>query len=182
MEIDGNSDTDISFISDDKTQLSIARNSEKTTKQCVDQEISEFQPLVINEEQSDEIISSINIATALIVLKSRHHLLNNCIEDILALLNILGINVPPSYKALCTILRKRSKTHLTPSVHTICPHCQNLSSKEKQCTACTVKYSPISSVKIPLFYTYDIFQQLKAILATSKDLVLQNNSVLKKQH
>lgn len=136
--------------------------------------------MMINEEQSDDIISSIHIATALIALKSRHHLSNNCIEDILALLNILGINIPSSYKALCSLLRKRSKTHLTPAIHTICPHCQNLSSEGEQCTVCGAKYSPISSVKIPLFYTYDIFQQLKAILATSKDLVLHNSSALKK--
>lgn len=56
---------------------------------------------MIKEEQSDNIRSSIDIATALIALKSRHHLSNNCLEDILALLSILGINVPSSYKALC---------------------------------------------------------------------------------
>ena len=121
-----------------------------------------------------------HIATALIALKSRHHLSSNCIEDILALLKILGINIPPSYKALCTLLRKRSTTHLTSSTHTICPHCQNLSSEEQQCIACGTKYSPIFSICIPLFYTYDIFQQLEAILATSKDLVLHNNNALKK--
>ena len=121
-----------------------------------------------------------HIATALIALKLRHHLSDNCIEDILALLKILGINIPPKYKVLYTLLRKRSKTHLTPLTHTICPHCQNLSSEKQQCTACGTKYSPISSICIPLFYTYDIVQQLKAILATSKDSVLYNNNALKK--
>ena len=106
-----------------------------------------------------------HIATAFIALKSRYHVSNNCTEDILALLKILGINILPTYKALCTLLRKRSKIHLTPSTHTICLHCQNLSSERQKCTACDAKYSLISSICIPLFYTYDIFQQLKAILA-----------------
>ena len=38
MDIDNHSDTDISTISDDETQSSIARETEKITNTCVDQE------------------------------------------------------------------------------------------------------------------------------------------------
>jgi len=136
----------------------------------------------MSDEESDNTeFNSIQIATALIALKSRHHLSNTCIEDILALLRVLSIDVPSSYNALCTLLRKRSTTHLKPSIHTICPHCQNLSSKIHECSTCGANYSPILPVNIPLFYTYDILQQLKAILATSQDLLLHNNGILKKK-
>ncbi|CAF4002871.1 unnamed protein product, partial [Rotaria sordida] len=180
MNIGYHSDTDISISSDHETQSAVESDSEKNKKNYMDQEISIFESLIINEEQSNETIDSMQIATALIALKSKHHLSNSCIEDILVLLKILGIAVPSSYKSLCTLLRKRSKTHLTPLVHTICPHCQNVSSKEQQCTTCGVKYSPISPMSIPIFYTYNILQQLKAILATSKDLVLHQKSASKK--
>lgn len=38
MDIDYHSDTDSSLISDDETQSSIARDSEKITSKCVDKE------------------------------------------------------------------------------------------------------------------------------------------------
>jgi hypothetical protein len=133
------------------------------------------------EEQSDKILDPVHIATALIALKSRHRLSNKCIEDILALFRLFGINAPSSYKVLCTLLRKRSSTHLNPSIHTICPHCEKLSSEIHKCTTCGANYAPILPLNIPLFYTFDISRQLKAILATSQELLLQNNGDFRKK-
>ena len=116
----------------------------------------------------DEIeINIVHIATALIALKAKHHLSNTCVEDILSLLRLFSGNIPSSYKALCTVLRKRSFTHLTPTTNTICPHCEKVSSHLRKCTACGVNYSPIRAATVPLFYTYDIGSQIGAILATS---------------
>ena len=112
-------------------------------------------------------INKVHIATALIALKSKYHLSNKCIEDILSLLRLFSENNPSSYKALCTVLRKRSFTHLTPTTNTICPHCGKVSPHLRKCTACDVDYSPIAVSAIPLFYTYDIGSQIEAILATS---------------
>ena len=125
------------------------------------------------EEQSGERLDPIDLSIALIALKARHHLSNNCIADILALLRLLGIHAPSSYKALCTLLKKRSTTHLSPSRQTICPHCQKVSAEMRKCTACAASYSPIVPSNIPVFYTYNISCQLEAVLATTKDLSLR---------
>lgn len=125
-----------------------------------------------NEESFNAKLEPIHIATALIALKSRHRLSNTCINDILVLLKSLGIDVPSSYKALCSLLKKRSNSHISPSTYTICPHCGQSSTDTYRCTACGVKYSPIPTSDIPLFYNYDILPQLAAVIATSKDLVL----------
>ena len=135
----------------------------------------------MSEEQSGKVPDSVDIATALIALKSRHRLSNKCIDDILALIRLLGINIPSSYKALCTLLRKRSNTHLNPSTHTICPHCEKLSSELHRCTTCDANYSPILPLNIPLFYTYDISRQLEAVLATSQELLLQNKGTFRRK-
>lgn len=135
----------------------------------------------MSDEESDTNVDPIHIATALIALKSRHHLSNNCIEDILSLLRLLHVNVPSSYKALCTLLRKRSTTHVSPSTHTICPHCENLSSKMRECTTYGANYSPILPSNIPLFYTYNISRQLEAILATSQDILLHNDGISRRR-
>ena len=128
--------------------------------------------IAICEEQSGERLDPIDVSIALIALKARHHLSNNCIGDILALLRLLGIHLPSSYKALYTLLKKRSSTHLSPSTKTICPHCQKLSFEMRKCTACASSYSPIPPSDVPVFYTYDISCQLQAVLATTKDLSL----------
>lgn len=141
---------------------------------------SVFENIAMYDEQSSRRLDPIHIATALVALKSRHHLSNECLEDILALFHLIGINVPSSHKALCTLLRKRSSTHLIPSKHTICPHCQKVSSEMHLCTICGANYSPILPSAIPLFYTYNISRQLEAILAASQDLLLHNNGGLKK--
>lgn len=107
----------------------------------------------MHENQSYVRVDPVHIATALIALKSRHHRSNKCIDDILALLHTLGINGPSSYKTLRTLLRKRSSSHLSPSTYTICPHCQKLSTKMHDCTTCGANYTPISPLKIPLFYS-----------------------------
>lgn len=138
-----------------------------------------FEPIIHEEEEACSDLHPHHIATALIALKTRHNLSNTCIEDILALLGILGINVPTSFKALRTCIRKRATTHLTPSTHTICPHCEKISNEITKCTSCKSDYAPILSKNIPLFYTYKITEQLKGILVKSKDLILPGNKKVK---
>ncbi|CAF4361359.1 unnamed protein product, partial [Rotaria sp. Silwood2] len=141
LDLDCDSDTDVSISFDGEMETPVEINSEEIKK---DDDRNHAPPIselfVLHDEQSDVEIEPLHIATALIALKSRHHLSQSCIEDILALLSILGINTPSSYKALCTLLRKRSKTHLSPSTHTICPHCENLSHEAYSCTTCGAKY------------------------------------------
>ncbi|CAF1366154.1 unnamed protein product [Adineta ricciae] len=175
LNTDCHSDNDIFIDGDDQEMLSPTDSNSEQEKNDFEQ-IPQFEPIAIGESNSDVKIDCVQIAVALIALKSRHRLSNKCIDDILSLLGLLGIDVPSSYKALCTVLRKRSSTHLNPSKYTICPHCDNLSSALYECTTCGVKYAPILPSKIPLFYTYSISQQLKAILATSPDLSLVNNN------
>ncbi len=140
-----------------------------------------FESSMMCERQADEKLEPIHIATAFIDLKSRQHPANNCIEDILALLHILSINVSSSYKALRACIEKSSSTHISPSTHTIYPHCQNLSSETHQCTTCGASYSPISPLNNSLFYTSNISEQLNNILTTSQDLLLHNNSAFRKK-
>lgn len=126
----------------------------------------------MHEQKEGMKIQPIHVATALIALKSRHRLSNQCIEDILSLLRLFSNDIPSSYKNLCTLLRKRSIAHVHPDANTICPHCERLSSKLNMCTMCGANYSPISTSMIPLFYTYDIAHQIEAILSSSPDLIL----------
>ena len=132
--------------------------------------------------EKEEIESQpIHIATALIALKSRHHLSNQCIEDILSLLRLFSDKIPSSCKSLCTLLRKRSTTHVRPETSTICPHCEQVSSKLNTCSMCGANYSPIPISIVPLFYTYDIALQLEAILSSSLDLLLTDNLSSRKE-
>ncbi|CAF1316255.1 unnamed protein product [Adineta ricciae] len=173
---DQNTDSGILVVCDQEMKSPTDSNSEETEQKKMHSLPLKFEPIVINDENLGVNIDSVQIAVALITLKSRHRLSNNCVEDILALLRVLGVDVPSSYKALCTILRKRSSTHLNPSKYTICPHCEDLSSAMHECTNCGAKYWPISSANIPLFYTYSISQQLRAIIATSPDLLLSKST------
>lgn len=126
--------------------------------------------------ENETNITPLHIATALIALKSRHRLSNQCIEDILSLLRLFNRNIPSSYNSLCTLLRKRSNAHVRPEVNTICPHCGKVSSKLNTCTVCGACYAPISSTTIPMFYTYNIAHQIQAILSSSPDLLLVDRS------
>ena len=126
-----------------------------------------------DSEQSTEI-NAVHIATALIALKSKHHLSNTCIDDIISLLRLFSRNVPSSYKALCTVLRRRSITHMNPMTNTICPYCGAISIAVDSCTSCNANYSPASVREVPLSYTYDIGSQIEAILATSSDVSFAN--------
>lgn len=131
-----------------------------------------FDNLIMHEEREEIKIQPIHVANALVSLKSRHRLSNQCIEDILSLLRLFSKDIPSSYKNLCTLLRKRSIAHVRPESSTICPHCERISSKLDVCTMCGAKYSPIPTPIIPLFYTYDIAHQIQAILSSSPDLLL----------
>ena len=128
----------------------------------------------ICEEPSGEIFDSIDVSIAyvLIALKARHHLLNNCIGEILTSLRLIGTHVPSSYKALYALPEKRSSTHLTPSTKRICPHCQTLPFEMRKCAEGASSSSPSSPSDVPVFYTYDISCQLQAASVTSKDLSL----------
>ena len=117
-----------------------------------------------------------HIVVALVALKARHNLSNSCIEDILALFRLIGFDAPSSYKALRTTLRKRSATHLTPLKCTICPHCEQSSTRDTMCTVCGARYAPLLPSSISSFYTYSIVQQLEAVLSTSRDLKLARRS------
>jgi hypothetical protein len=130
------------------------------------------------EEREEVKTQPVHIAIALIALKSRHHLSNSCINDILAILRGFSDRIPSSYKALCTLLRKRSTTHMQPVASTICPHCEKVSSKLNGCTVCKANYSPIPTSAIPLFYTYDIVPQIEAILSTSPDLSFPSSAAI----
>ena len=130
------------------------------------------------EAKDNTEINHVHIATALIALKSRHHLSNQCVDNIVALLRLFSKNIPSSYKALCTVLRKRSITHLKPATNTICPHCEKLSGQLNKCTSWDATYSLIPLSSIPLSYTYDINAQIEAIFATSSDLSFNDSASL----
>lgn len=133
-----------------------------------------FDDVNMSDAEHSTEINEVHIATALIGLKSKHHLSNTCIDDIISLLRLFSRNVPSSYKALCTVLRKRSITHMNPITNTICPHCGAISVAVDSCTSCNANYSPTSVRQVPLFYTYDIGSQIEAILATSSDVSFAN--------
>ena len=63
------------------------------TCRCLFDDINMSKPEAITE------INEVHIATALIALKSKHHLSNMCIDDIISLLRLFTKNAPSSYKA-----------------------------------------------------------------------------------
>lgn len=129
-----------------------------------------FDDIDMSKPEPTTEINEVHIATALIALKSKHHLSNMCIDDIISFLHLFTKNAPSSYKALCTVLRKRSVSHMKPIANTICPYCGTLSVATNKCTSCDNDYLRASLRDIPLFYTYDIGSQIEAILATSSDI------------
>ena len=93
----------------------------------------------------------------------------------------MDISVPSSYQALTTLIRKNSLSYSSPTLNTICPHCQQLSFDRQKCTKCGTDYNPKASSDIPAVYMFDITQQLEVVLATTQDLLLNNNRCPKKQ-
>lgn len=106
----------------------------------------------MSQDNEETKTQPIHIAIALIALKSRHRLSNQSIEEVLSLLRLVSNNIPSSYKILCTLLRKRSIAHIRPQVNTICPHCEQVSSKLYECTLCGATYSPISKSTILILH------------------------------
>ena len=93
----------------------------------------------------------------------------------------MDISVPSSYQALTTLIRKNSLSHSSPTLNTICPHCEQLSFAKQKCTKCGADYNAETSADVPTVYMFDITQQLEVVLATSQDLVLNKNHCPKKR-
>lgn len=107
------------------------------------------------------------------MLKIRYHLSHECVNDILRLLRMCLIDVPPSYKSIKTLFRKRSgDTKPVPIVKYICPSCSSSSTSPVTCFSC---FSSMKANGSPtFFFNFDLSSQIRKILRSSPDLHIVN--------
>ncbi|CAF4643634.1 unnamed protein product, partial [Rotaria sp. Silwood2] len=157
---------------DDQTRMSLPTGSWRS---MLDNAINEIEKL---SDKKGSRMEAIDIAAALIILKSRHRLSNKCLSDILNLLHILGVpNVPTSWWKCKKLIRNQSTDGHSAKKRSICPSCKNMSEEVRCCNQCNINYDKIvPAPSIPIFYHFDIDLQLESILLHTSDLVFQDLS------
>lgn len=108
----------------------------------------------------------------MILLKKRHRLSAQCIEDIISLLKKLNVNnVPSSWYKLKQIL-----TDTKPSSKQvfICPECECTSTNSVTCSQCNNQFNTLS--KPNSFFTFPIKNQIERILQYNRDVFSGHSS------
>jgi hypothetical protein len=116
-------------------------------------------------------VEKIDIATALIALKTRHCLSTVCINDICSLLCTL--NVPNSPRTWFQVKRAFNRSNIDREKNWICPNCKKASDNTFVCSNdnCNWHFTPPAPMPNS-FYTFNVIEQLGSILATTDDLIL----------
>ena len=119
------------------------------------------------------IPSTHEIAVALTILKSRHRLLNRCLDHICQLMCLLkASNVPKSSAPIKRIILSGSTTHFTlPSYYY--SKCNQLSSKETNCSNINYEEYKFFSKSPPVFFHMPLQPQIKDVLLRFPSLNLQ---------
>jgi hypothetical protein len=118
-------------------------------------------------------ITETDIATSLVLLKRKHHLSTNCIDDIIDLLKSLRVpNTPSSWYKV-----KRLLTDSKPisSEYSICSVCEKSMTNKAHCSHCSTDHSS----RLQSFHIFSVTDQLQNILLNgcNLDLLYQNNSL-----
>lgn len=114
----------------------------------------------------------IDIAAALIALKTRHRLSAKCIDDVCSLLNVLKVNdAPTSWFSVKNAFNRSYVAPLSRNCWSICPKCFRPSKTPLACddSSCQWSFTPPQNVP-KTFYTFNILDQLSSILATTNSL------------
>ncbi|CAF1478379.1 unnamed protein product [Adineta steineri] len=119
-------------------------------------------------------IEKIDIAAALISIKTRHSLSAVCVNDICLLLKLLNVpNAPHSWFHVKQAFNNSSIVLLSRNQKWICSACKNASNDMFTCSNDSCKWLFAPPAPIPnYFYTFDILEQISLILATTDDLIL----------
>ena len=118
-------------------------------------------------------ITETDIATGLVLLKRKHHLSTNCINDIIDLLKNLHVpNTPSSWykvKRLLTDFKAISREY------SMCSVCNKSMTNKAHCPHCSTDHSS----HLQSFHIFSVIDQLQNILINNQniDLLYQNNSV-----
>ena len=114
------------------------------------------------------------IATTLILLKTRHKLSNTCIRDMCHLLRILKVhNAPKSYSRITRIFHRETHSSNKASITNICIECNQVCTNHTSCG--NVECSQHTNFEKPpfQFVCMPILPQLRDILARAQYLNFQ---------
>ncbi|CAF3847057.1 unnamed protein product [Rotaria sp. Silwood1] len=138
--------------------------------------------LIIEDEKKPKDINIFNlsvepstheIASALIILKNRHSLSNRCLDHICQLMRLVkASNVPKGSAHIKRILLSDSTIHFTsPSYY--CSTCNQLSSKETNCSNINCEENKSFTKRPPVFLRMPLKPQIEDILLRFPSLHLQ---------
>ena len=115
-------------------------------------------------------ISTADIASALVLLKKKHRLSVNCINDIIHLLK--SLNVPHTPSSWYKVKRLLSESKPISRENFICSACNQITNKKEHCTSCSIN----NRNRIQSFYSFSITEQLQHILLNNRKLDLCYNN------
>ena len=117
----------------------------------------------------DEIDAK-DIAASLVLLKRKHNLSVNCVNDIIDLLKSLRVsNIPSSWYKVKRLL---TESKATCNEYLICPVCDRSMRRRSPCRNCPTDHS----IKLQSFYLFSITDQLQSILINNPNLDFLRNS------
>lgn len=119
-------------------------------------------------------IEKIDIAAALVALKTRHSLSVVCIDDICKLLKLLNVSdAPRSWFYIKKALKSSCDSELCRKIGYICPNCKKASDDAFSCSIvkCGWHFAPPACLP-SYYYTFNIREQLESILLMIEDIDL----------
>ncbi|CAF1058637.1 unnamed protein product, partial [Didymodactylos carnosus] len=142
------------------------------TEEVIEETILNQESSLVTESlTTKKAISKIDIAIALIILKSRHKLSQKAIDDFCLMLHVLKVQLcPRSYRAAKRLVERRSIANLLVKQKSLCPQCGKSSSSITNCDDGTCSLNE-GYIEKPLTYLqFPIEQQIREILLTEKKI------------
>ncbi|CAF4450948.1 unnamed protein product [Rotaria socialis] len=150
--------------------------SETAAKSCT----SEHEQHTINSSNasSTRSIEKVDLAAALVSLKTRHSLSAVCINDLCSLLCLLNVHdAPRSWFHVKKALNKSFGSTLDRTIWFVCPSCKKASDNAFSCSSVSCDWCFAPPASLPTyFYIFNIHEQLNSILAITTDVHLSQCS------
>lgn len=115
------------------------------------------------------------IATAMIIVKSRHGLSMKSIDHLCKMMRIMNVpNCPPSFESINQVLTNEYSSFLSSNTFYICPICYSASYSPDHCESMKCKSSSMYSRTTFACMIIPILSQLRDILARTSDLNIEH--------
>ena len=118
-------------------------------------------------------ITETDIASGLVLLKRKHHLSTNCINDIIDLLK--NLHMPKTPSSCYKVKRLLTDSKALSREYSMCSVCNKSTTNRAHSPHCSTDHSS----RLQSFHIFSVIDQLQNILINDQniDLLYQNNSV-----